>query len=109
VSSAVVSYVVNNGPRPVADERERAWHDSLREAGLDTRHLLRTSWSAHGGFEAAANLLAEHGAVTQAFVTSDQQAIGVIAGLHHAGRSVPTDSRSHLSTGHPMRSSPSPR
>ncbi|HEX5334272.1 MAG TPA: LacI family DNA-binding transcriptional regulator [Propionicimonas sp.] len=73
------------------DERELAWHDSLREAGLDTSHIIRTSWSAHGGFEAAGTLLAEHGGATAAFVTSDQQAIGVIAGLYHAGRSVPTD------------------
>lgn len=73
------------------DERERAWHDILREADLDTSHLIRTSWSAHGGFEAAGALLADHGAVTAAFVTSDQQAIGVMAGLYRAGRSVPTD------------------
>jgi LacI family transcriptional regulator len=73
------------------DERERAWHDCLREAGLDTGHLIRTAWSAHGGFAAAETLLAEHRAVTAVFVTSDQQAIGVMAGLYREGRAVPDD------------------
>jgi len=97
--AAVDHLIAVHGHREVAlitgselrDERERAWHDSLREAGLGTGHLIRTAWSAHGGFAAAATLLADHDAATAVFVTSDQQAIGVIAGLYRAGRIVPDD------------------
>ena len=97
--AAVDHLIAVHGHREVAlitgseqrDERERAWHDSLREAGLGTGHLIRTEWSAHGGFAAAEVLLTEHDGVTAVFVTSDQQAIGVIAGLYRAGRTVPAD------------------
>lgn len=77
-------------PEPM-DDRERGWRDALEQAGLSTRHLVRVLWSAGGGRDAAARLVAEHPDVTAVFVAADQQAIGLIAGLHAAGRAVPAD------------------
>ena len=73
------------------DGRERGWRDALEDAGLTTKHLIRVHWSSAGGREAAGRLLADHPAATAVFATSDQQAIGLLSGLHSAGRSVPGD------------------
>lgn len=73
------------------EERERAWRDVLTEAGLDPSPLLRVPWSMAGGRDAARTLAAEHPDVTAVFVASDQQATGLLAGCHQAGRRVPDD------------------
>ncbi|MGC3994623.1 MAG: LacI family DNA-binding transcriptional regulator [Propionicimonas sp.] len=73
------------------DERERGWRDALDHAGLPTRHVVRAFWSADGGLDAAARLVAGHPEATAVFASSDQQAIGLLSGLHRAGRSVPDD------------------
>ncbi|MFT4109794.1 LacI family DNA-binding transcriptional regulator [Propionicimonas sp.] len=75
----------------VMDERERGWRDALDHAGLSTRHVVRAFWSADGGRGAAALLVADHPEATAVFASSDQQAIGLLSGLHRAGRSVPDD------------------
>lgn len=73
-------------PPELIDERERGWRDALSGYGLATDHVIRVHWSAVGGAEAAQRL-ADDAEVTAAFVSSDQQAIGMIAGLHRVGRS----------------------
>jgi LacI family transcriptional regulator len=78
-------------PDEPSDGREQGWRDALEDAGLTTEHLIRVHWSAAGGREAAHRLLAEHPAATAVFASSDQQAIGLIAGLQAAGTSLPDD------------------
>lgn len=78
----------DNAAEPT-DDRERGWRDTLRSHGLSTEHLIRVHWSSAAGREAAARLLADHPEVTAVFVSSDQQAIGLISGMHQAGRSIP--------------------
>jgi LacI family transcriptional regulator len=73
------------------DGREQGWRDALEDAGLTTEHLIRVQWSAAGGAEAARRLVGEHGAATAVFTSSDQQAIGLIAGLQGTGRAIPAD------------------
>ena len=98
---AVRHLVVDHGHTEVAlvtgteegddDQRERAWLDVLTEHGLSPSAVIRTPWSMRGGRDAAELLRRRHPQVTAAFVTSDQQAVGLLAGLHAAGVSVPTD------------------
>ena len=78
-------------PDEPSDGREQGWRDALEDAGLTTEHLIRVHWSAAGGREAAYRLLGDHGAATAVFASSDQQAIGLIAGLQAAGTSLPDD------------------
>lgn len=78
-------------PEESVDGRERGWRDALEDAGLTTEHVVRVHWSAAGGREAAHRLLTEHPAATAVFTSSDQQAIGLLAGLHSEGRSLPGD------------------
>jgi LacI family transcriptional regulator len=73
------------------DVRERGWHDALLLLGLVPDCRLQTLWTTEGGRDAAALLLKDHPDATAVFAASDQQAAGLIAGLHALGRRVPDD------------------
>jgi len=75
----------------VVDDRERAWRDVLAEEGLPRDAIIRVNWSSAGGRRAAERLVRDFPDCTAVFAMSDQQAIGLIAGLHGLGRSVPDD------------------
>jgi len=75
----------------VPDDRQRGWQDALESAGLGTDHLLHVPWSAAGGRAAAGRIVREHPGVSAVFTSSDQQAIGFIAGLNQLGLTVPGD------------------
>lgn len=76
---------------PELDERERAWRDVLTVSGLPTDAVIRINWSSAGGRLAASRLVSEFPDCTAVFAMSDQQAIGLIAGLAELGRSIPGD------------------
>lgn len=73
------------------DERERAWRDTMENAGLAAHRVVRIDWSAEAGAAAAGTLRERHPEVTAVQVASDQQAIGLLSGLHRLGRTVPGD------------------
>ena len=73
------------------DDRERAWRDVLAAAGLPTDAIIRVNWSLTAGRAAAAKLLEDFPDCTAVFTMSDQQGIGLIAGLHEFGKSIPGD------------------
>lgn len=73
------------------DGREIGWRAALTEAGLPADAVVYTHWSPEAGREAIGQLLAAHPDVTACFTSSDQQAIGVLAGLAARGRKVPDD------------------
>jgi len=73
------------------DDRERAWRDVLAAAGLPTDAIIRVNWSLTAGRAAAATLLEDFPDCTAVFTMSDQQGIGLIAGLHELGKSIPGD------------------
>ncbi len=73
------------------DVRERAWRDALESSGLEPGPVFRVPWSSQGGRAAADALVADDPQVSAVFVVSDQQAIGLLAGLYRWGRRVPAD------------------
>lgn len=73
------------------DDRQRAWQDVMSAAGLPTDAVIRVNWSAAAGREAAARLARDFPDCTAVFTMSDQQAIGLISGLHELGRAIPDD------------------
>lgn len=75
----------------VLDDRERAWRDVLAASGLPTDAIVRVNWSLTAGRAAAAKLLEDFPDCTAVFTMSDQQGIGLIAGLHELGKSIPGD------------------
>lgn len=99
-SRRAVLHLIEHGHRRIAlvtghaDESEgraRGWRDALTESGLVLGPVLETTWSRAGGFQMAARLRDEHPDVTAVFVTADQQAAGLLAGLHQLGLRVPED------------------
>lgn len=75
----------------VMDDRERGWRDALTSVGLPADAVIRINWSSSGGRDAAKRLVQEFPACTAVFTMSDQQAIGLLAGLDQLGKSVPGD------------------
>lgn len=94
---ATAHLVDHHGHRRVAlvtggdplESREKAWREIMTAHGLATDALVRIPWSAEGGYDAAFQLRDRFPDVTAAFVTSDQQATGLLAGLHRLGWAVP--------------------
>ena len=100
-STLVMDHLLSRGHRQVrfvagppysvdSNFRERGWRDALEARGLDVVEPLCGDWTADSGYDAGAALAADK-AATAVYVANDQMALGVIAALEDAGRSVPDD------------------
>jgi len=80
------------GPQTWVDAtaRMRGWSDALRTHPAPRGRSVAGDWSARRGYDAGTRL-ARHADVTAIFAANDQTALGVIRGLHDAGRRVPED------------------
>lgn len=78
---------------PGVAERELGWRRELEKAGLPTGDdlIVRSEFSRAGGFEAGQDLLARSGRADAVFVTSDVQALGLLAAARRLGVDVPND------------------
>jgi DNA-binding LacI/PurR family transcriptional regulator len=81
-----------SGPQSWIDAtaRMRGWSEALRTYPASRGRSVAGDWSAGKGY-AAGTRLAHDPAVTAIFAANDQTALGVIRGLHDAGRRVPED------------------
>jgi LacI family transcriptional regulator len=73
------------------DAREVGWHQGIQYAGLTPGPIVRTPFTREGGHRAGQELLARAERPTAVFVSSDQQAVGLLCALHEAGLRVPED------------------
>src|ERR1700744_2604437 len=73
-----------------ATARTRGWADALRAAQAPGGHSVAGDWGAAKGYAAGLRLGSDP-SVTAIFAANDQTALGVIRGLHDAGRHVPED------------------
>ena len=80
------------GPQTWVDAtaRMRGWSDALRTHPAPRGRSVAGDWSARRGYDAGTRL-ARDADVTAVFAANDQTALGVIRGLHDAGRRVPED------------------
>jgi DNA-binding LacI/PurR family transcriptional regulator len=78
------------GPREwlEAQDRLRAWEDTLAASGRRCPPPLVGDWSPRSGYEQGGALL-EHDEVTAVFVANDQMALGLLRRLYEAKVSVP--------------------
>lgn len=79
--------------RRVVRSRLRGYEDALREVGLEASEDLvaESDWTPAGGSAAIRLLLEREPRLDAVFVQSDLMAVGVLAGLQAAGKSVPSD------------------
>ncbi len=75
----------------VPGRRHSAWQDALDAAGLTPGPLLGTDFSREQGYRAGVELASMADRPTAVFISSDEQAIGVLLALHEAGVRVPED------------------
>lgn len=71
--------------------RRQAWLDVLAETGGTPSDLPPTDFSRSLGYQAGQALAAMADRPTAVFITSDEQAVGVLLALHEAGVRVPED------------------
>jgi LacI family transcriptional regulator len=78
---------------PGVSEREQGWRQELETAGLPTGDdlIARSEFSRAGGFEAGQDLLSRAQRPDAVFVTSDVQALGLLAAARRRGVEVPRD------------------
>ncbi|MWV47790.1 LacI family DNA-binding transcriptional regulator [Rathayibacter sp. VKM Ac-2803] len=73
-----------------AQDRSRAYEQSLREAGLPALPLVHGDWSSRSGY-AAAPLLCSDPQVTAVVAANDRMALGLLLWLHDNDRRIPED------------------
>lgn len=73
-----------------ARARQRAWQDTLLEAGADIPPALVGDWSARSGYEHG-RTLASAAEATAIFAANDQMALGALRAFHESGARVPAD------------------
>lgn len=103
-AAQAVAHLIGHGRRRIAllsgpvgapgvAERELGWRRELEAAGLSTSDdlVVRSEFSRAGGFEAARDLLRRTETPDAVFVTSDVQALGLLAAARRLGIDVPRD------------------
>ena len=84
-----------SGPRgaPGVERRQQGWRDALQAEGLPNGDelIVRSEFSRAGGFEAGRELLRRADRPDAVFVTSDVQALGLLAAARREGIGVPDE------------------
>jgi DNA-binding LacI/PurR family transcriptional regulator len=73
-----------------AQDRERAWLETLKRHNAKAPRVVRGDWSSRSGYEAGRSLAGEKG-LTAVFVANDQMALGLLRAFTEAGIGVPKD------------------
>jgi len=73
-----------------ANERERGWRETLRNAGATITPVLRGDWTPRAGYELGRKLT-ETKDLSAVFVANDEMALGMLRAFSEAGIGVPRD------------------
>lgn len=86
-----IAHICGQGDQFDATQRTDGWRQALTAAGLAVRPVIEGDWSSERGHEVGQQLL-RAGELPQAiFCGNDATALGLVAALRQAGRSVPAD------------------
>lgn len=77
-------------PSGKEDGRTSGWRHALVEAGIDVPAIRDVSWDPRSAYEVG-RVLADEPDVTAVLCGNDETAMGLIRGLHDAGKRVPHD------------------
>jgi LacI family transcriptional regulator len=86
-----IGLVIGGNADSELDAREVGWHEGIQKAGLTPGPIIRVPFTREGGFNAGQELLARSERPTAVFVSSDQQAVGLLCALHEGGLRLPED------------------
>lgn len=86
-----IGLVIGGNADSELDAREVGWHQGIQKAGLTAGPIIRVPFTREGGFHAGQELLARSERPTAVFVSSDQQAVGLLCALHEGGLRLPED------------------
>lgn len=75
----------------VPDAREVGWRQAIQDAALEAGPVFRVPFTREGGYRAGQELMARIERPSALFVSSDQQAVGLLCALHEGGLQVPED------------------
>jgi len=76
---------------PILEPREQGWSDAFRSHDLPPGPIVRTTFSRHGGYEAAVQLLSWPTRPKAIFAASDELATGALKAIREAGLHCPED------------------
>lgn len=83
--------LVIGGDTGQPDAREVGWRRELEESGRQAGPIFRVPFTRAGGYTAGEEILARNDRPSAVFVSSDQQAVGLLCALHEGGLRVPED------------------
>lgn len=72
-----------------ARDRQQAWRDALRDAGLTPGPVVAGNWSSESGATGMVELLTRDPDLDAIFAANDQMALGAMSELHARGISIP--------------------
>ena len=83
---AVVAEVAGIDSLPLTQERSQGFSDALADCGLDVDNRVAAEFTVESGEEVTANLLQASPQIDAIWNHDDDQGIGVLAAITHAGR-----------------------
>jgi LacI family transcriptional regulator len=86
-----IALIMGESSEPVPEPREQGWSDAFQAHDLPPGPIVRTSFSRHGGYEAAQQLLNWPTRPYAIFAASDQLCIGALKAIREAGLRCPED------------------
>jgi LacI family transcriptional regulator len=86
-----VALIMGESSEPVPEPRERGWSDAFQAHDLPPGPIVRSSFSRHGGYEAAVQLLSWATRPSAIFAASDQLCTGALKAIREAGLRCPDD------------------
>ncbi|MGX9901379.1 LacI family DNA-binding transcriptional regulator [Arthrobacter sp. SA17] len=86
-----IGLIIGGNADSELDAREVGWHQGIQEGSLTAGPIIRVPFTREGGFHAGQELLARSERPTAVFVSSDQQAVGLLCALHEGGLRLPED------------------
>jgi LacI family transcriptional regulator len=86
-----VALIMGESSEPVPEPRERGWSEAFQARDLPPGPIVRTSFSRHGGHQAAGRLLGWATRPSAIFTASDQLCSGALRAIREAGLRCPDD------------------
>ena len=86
-----IGLVIGGNADSELDAREVGWQKGIQDAGLTAGPIIRVPFTREGGYRAGQDLLARTERPTAVFVSSDQQAAGLLCAFHEGGLRLPED------------------